>query len=73
MSECINQLVSEAMTNALVNGCDYVGWSDLDIASEMLAYDSEIEDYDHKTVIQAVSRYRMIKRMTDERIKTSPK
>ena len=67
----INELVSEAMQNALANGCDYIGWSDRDIASEMLDYDSEIEAYDINTVIEAVSRYRMIKRMIDERTKPS--
>lgn len=64
---CINELVSGAMQNALANGCDYVGWSDRDIASEMVDFDSEIENHNIDTVMEAVSRYRMIKRLTDGR------
>jgi ribosomal protein S3 len=50
--------VAEALANALENGHDFKGWTDEQVADDMMAYDADVENMPRDQVVAAVNGLR---------------
>lgn len=50
--------VAHALSNALENGHDFKGWSDEQIADDMLAFDADVGEMPRDQVVAAVNGLR---------------
>lgn len=58
MNEDLDLLVEQALFNAKDNGYDFNGWTDVEIANDLIDYDGSVNDYLTFLIVQSVKRMR---------------
>lgn len=54
----LTKQVREALKNAKENGYSFDGWTDNDIACDLVAYDADLETQDIEALIQVIGQVR---------------